>query len=400
MPTKRDVERTLENRDWEQLTIWAKEDRNVIRQLVSRIYVKDGMIFWRAVEALGVVTHALEQEEKNIAVELVRRYFWMLNEESGGTAWNSSEAIGSIIAHCPETCGHFNWMLSDLLQDDSLREGALWGFCQIALNAPHLVEPLEERIKPYLSSEAPLNRGLTALIYTLMKSSQEVFPLYRETGLKWKISETVDSSLKNDQSVIEIYQDGKLKKYHISDLWNAQTVSFWTEKVMIKDLEVELTLASSSEGLCWLGLGPAAAEEETLRTWALRWFPKMFVVRKREPNSQAIQQLQEYLKGDRKLFTIPIHPMGTPFQRKVWEELCRIPFGETRSYGELAVNVGNPNAQRAVGMANHRNPIGIVVPCHRVIGKNGSLTGYAGGIDIKQRLLELEGVFTLIEKNG
>ncbi|MDQ7093104.1 methylated-DNA--[protein]-cysteine S-methyltransferase [Desulfosporosinus sp. PR] len=398
MPTKRDVERTLENRDWEQLITWAKEDRNVVRQLVARIYVKDGIVFWRAVEALGVVTHALEQEEKNIAVELVRRYFWMLNEESGGTAWNSSEAISSIIAHCPESCGHFNWMLSDLLQDDSLREGALWGFCQIAQNAPHLVEPLEERINPYLSSKEPLLLGLAALIYTLMQSSQGVFPLYRETGPKWQVPETIAASLQNERSVIEIYQDGRFKKYPVSDLWNAPIISFWTEKVMIKDLEVEMTVASSAKGLCWLSLGPA--EETTLRTWTSRCFPKAFVLRKREPNSQALQQVQEYLKGKRKVFTIPLHSVGTPFQRKVWAELCRIPYGETRNYGELAENVGNPKAQRAVGMANHRNPLGIVVPCHRVIGKDGSLTGYAGGLNIKQRLLELEGVLGSAEKNS
>jgi AraC family transcriptional regulator, regulatory protein of adaptative response / methylated-DNA-[protein]-cysteine methyltransferase len=101
--------------------------------------------------------------------------------------------------------------------------------------------------------------------------------------------------------------------------------------------------------------------------------------------------LKEYLEGNRQQFTIPIHAKGTPFQLKVWEELRRIPYGETKSYGELAVNVGNPKGQRAVGMANHCNPIGVIVPCHRVIGKSGSLTGYAGGVDIKQRLLELEG---------
>lgn len=391
MPTKKDVERTLENRDWEQLTIWAKENKNVVRHLMARIYVKDGLVFWRAVEGLGVVSHALEQAEPNNAVELVRRYFWMLNEESGGTAWNSSEAIASLIAYSPETCGHYNWMLSGLLEDDSLRDGVLWGLVQIAQNAPHLVEPLEERIKPYLLSNDPLTRGLTALIYTLMRPFQEVLPLYRESGLKWKVSKDIDSRLTTDQSLIEIYQDGKLTKYRISDLWNAQIISFWTEKVIIKDLEVELTIASSTSGLCWLGLGPAAVEEQTLRTWVSRWFPKSFLIRKREPNRKAIEQLLDYLKGNRQQFTIPIHQMGTPFQMKVWEELRRIPYGETRSYGELAVNVGNPKGQRAVGMANHCNPIGIVVPCHRVIGKNGSLTGYAGGLDIKQRLLELEG---------
>ena len=132
MPTKKEVECVLENRDWKQLCNWAKENKNLYRQLMARIYVKDGIIFWRAVEALGVFVHFIEQKERNYALELVRRYFWMLNEESGGTAWNASEAIGSLIAHCPETCGQFNWMLSGLLEDESLWDGALWGLGQLA----------------------------------------------------------------------------------------------------------------------------------------------------------------------------------------------------------------------------------------------------------------------------
>lgn len=172
---------------------------------------------------------------------------------------------------------------------------------------------------------------------------------------------------------------------------DAQTVAFWTELITIKDLEIEVTVASTSVGLCWLGLGPSLEEEQTLQAWASRWFPKSFLVRKREPNSEAIRQLQEYLVEKRQKFTIPLHQIGTPFQLQVWEELLRIPYGETRSYGEIATKVGNLKGQRAVGMANHRNPIGVIVPCHRVIGKNGNLTGYAGGLDIKQSLLELEG---------
>ncbi|AFM39791.1 O-6-methylguanine DNA methyltransferase [Desulfosporosinus acidiphilus SJ4] len=391
MTTKRDLEHALESRDWEQLISLAKENRNVLRKLMARIYVKDGLMFWRAVEGIGVVAHALEQEDRNFAVEILRRYFWMLNEESGGTAWNSSEAIGSIIAHCPVTCGKFNWMLSGLLEDESLRDGVLWGIGQMALNAPHLVEPLDERIKPFLLSEEPLTRGLTAFIYRVMMPFQELMPLYRESGPKWKVPEDIDTRLENDKNLLEFYQDGELKKFSVSDLWKAHTISFWTKKVTIKDLETELTIASSEEGVCWLSLGSSETEEQELRTWVSRWFPKSFLTRRREPNSRAIQELKEYFEGNRRDFTIPIHSQGTPFQQKVWEELRRIPYGETRSYGELAVNLGNPKGQRAVGMANHCNPIGIIVPCHRVIGKNGSLTGYAGGLDIKQRLLELEG---------
>lgn len=390
MPTKLDVERILEKRDWKQLNIWAKENKSVYRQLMARIYVKDGLIFWRAVEALGVFAHIIEQEDRKYAVDHVRRYFWMLNEESGGTAWNASEAIGSLLAHCPNTCGHFNWMLTGLLEDESLSDGALWGLAQIALNAANLVDPLEERIRPFLQAEQPLARGLASLIYALMRISPNGFELYREEGLKWSVPIDLDTRLKNDENAIEIYQNGKLSSYQIRELWNAKTVAFWTERVTIKDLEVELTIASTSVGLCWLGLGPSNVEELNLQTWVSRWLPKSFLIRKRQPNSEAIRQLQEYLAGKGKEFTIPLHQIGTPFQLSVWEELLRIPYGETRTYGDIASKVGNPKGQRAVGMANNRNPIGIVVPCHRVIGKGGSLIGYAGGLDIKQRLLELE----------
>lgn len=391
MPTKREVEHILENRDWTQLKIWAKKNKNVYRQLMARIYVKDGLVFWRAVEALGVLAHQVEQEDPKYALELVRRYFWMLNEESGGTAWNASEAIGSLVAHSPKTCGHFNWMLSGLLEDESLYEGALWGLAQLAQVDPQLIDPLEERIRPFIESEEPLARGLAALIYALMKASQNGLGLYRAEGLKWNVPRDLDTRLRDDQTLVEIYQDGQLIKYQVQELWSAQTVAFWTERMTIKDLEVELTVASTSTGLCWLGLGPALEEEETLRAWAARWLTKYFVIQKREPNSEAICQLKEYLAEQRKEFTIPLHQIGTPFQRRVWGELLRIPYGETRSYGEIAIKVNNLKGQRAVGMANHRNPIGVMVPCHRVIGKNGNLTGYAGGLDIKQRLLELEG---------
>lgn len=107
-------------------------------------------------------------------------------------------------------------------------------------------------------------------------------------------------------------------------------------------------------------------------------------------SEMVIQQLDEYFSGERKTFTIPLSAKGTSFQHLVWDALCTIPYGETRSYGEIAKQIGNPKASRAVGMANHNNPIGIIVPCHRVIGANGTLTGYAGGLDMKQYLLELE----------
>lgn len=103
-----------------------------------------------------------------------------------------------------------------------------------------------------------------------------------------------------------------------------------------------------------------------------------------------IRQLQAYFAGKLEDFDLPLAPEGTPFQQKVWQELCRIPFGETISYGELARRIGNPKASRAVGLANGSNPIPIVIPCHRVIGASGKLTGYGGGLPIKEKLLALE----------
>jgi methylated-DNA-[protein]-cysteine S-methyltransferase len=105
---------------------------------------------------------------------------------------------------------------------------------------------------------------------------------------------------------------------------------------------------------------------------------------------QAALQLQEYFNGKRKEFQLPLAPEGTAFQQAVWKALLDIPYGQTRSYGQIAQNIGNPRASRAVGMANHNNPIGIIIPCHRVIGANGDLVGYAGGMDIKMQLLDLE----------
>lgn len=105
---------------------------------------------------------------------------------------------------------------------------------------------------------------------------------------------------------------------------------------------------------------------------------------------QAEQQLQEYFAGTRQRFDLPLDFAGTEFQRKVWAALVSIPFGETRSYKQIAEQIGHPSAMRAVGAANGRNPVSIIAPCHRVIGANGKLTGFAGGLDIKAFLLSLE----------
>ncbi|MDR2571192.1 MAG: methylated-DNA--[protein]-cysteine S-methyltransferase [Oscillospiraceae bacterium] len=105
---------------------------------------------------------------------------------------------------------------------------------------------------------------------------------------------------------------------------------------------------------------------------------------------KAALQLREYFIGKRREFDLPLKPHGTDFQRSVWNVLCDIPYGETRTYKQIAETINNPKACRAVGMANNKNPIWIIIPCHRVIGADGALTGYGGGLEMKQRLLEIE----------
>jgi methylated-DNA-[protein]-cysteine S-methyltransferase len=113
-------------------------------------------------------------------------------------------------------------------------------------------------------------------------------------------------------------------------------------------------------------------------------------VRETELLKEAERQLNRYFAGKQKEFSIPIAAAGTKFQQRVWKSLCSIPYGETRSYKEIAVLAGSPKAFRAVGMANNRNPVPIFIPCHRVIGANGKLIGYRGGLDVKEKLLNLE----------
>lgn len=107
------------------------------------------------------------------------------------------------------------------------------------------------------------------------------------------------------------------------------------------------------------------------------------------------RQLKEYFNRERREFELSLEIIGTDFQKKVWDELTKIPYGETISYGELAVRLGDKNKMRAVAAANGANPIPVIIPCHRVIGADGSLTGYGGGLDVKEKLLELEGSWTM-----
>ena len=145
--------------------------------------------------------------------------------------------------------------------------------------------------------------------------------------------------------------------------------------------------------LCWRSpLGPILLEEEEGAVTGLRFCGQE--VPAQGPVSpvlaQAAAQLAEYFAGQRQSFTVPLAPRGTPFQQEVWRALCAIPYGQTRSYGQLAAALGRPSAARAVGGACRRNPIWLMIPCHRVVGASGSLTGYAGGLERKKALLALE----------
>ena len=145
--------------------------------------------------------------------------------------------------------------------------------------------------------------------------------------------------------------------------------------------------------LCWHSpLGPIHLEEEGGAVTGLRFCGQE--VPAQGPVSpvlaQAAAQLAEYFAGQRQSFTVPLAPRGTPFQQEVWRALCAIPYGQTRSYGQLAAALGRPSAARAVGGACRRNPIWLMIPCHRVVGASGSLTGYAGGLERKKALLALE----------
>ncbi len=148
-----------------------------------------------------------------------------------------------------------------------------------------------------------------------------------------------------------------------------------------------------------VGVLTIAADDEGLRH--IRFVSERHPIRvdgdwKRDANSSVLRetrdQLLAYFAGERRQFDLPLHPVGTPFQVKVWNALAQIPFGATASYGEMARRIGEPSAVRALGAANGRNPLPIVLPCHRVIGADGSLVGFGGGLAIKQFLLEHEGL--------
>ncbi|WP_257351100.1 methylated-DNA--[protein]-cysteine S-methyltransferase [Pseudalkalibacillus decolorationis] len=150
-----------------------------------------------------------------------------------------------------------------------------------------------------------------------------------------------------------------------------------------------LYLAATKHGLCRITWPTESLD--TLETWVNKQIPNAQLIQDNNVLAEYVLQLQEYFDGKRDTFTIPLDMRGTLFQASVWQALTQIPFGQTRSYSDIAEALDNPKAVRAVGTANGANPIPIVVPCHRVIGKSSALTGFRGGLNVKESLLLLEG---------
>jgi methylated-DNA-[protein]-cysteine S-methyltransferase len=150
----------------------------------------------------------------------------------------------------------------------------------------------------------------------------------------------------------------------------------------------QLYLAATTRGLCFVGSENGGFEGLSL--WAQKKFHGCPLIEDDHKLESYADELIQYLEGQRRKFTLPLDYHGTPFQLAVWDALCEIPFGQTKVYMDIANRINNPKAVRAVGAAIGANPLLITVPCHRVIGKNGALTGYRGGLEMKRKLLELE----------
>lgn len=158
---------------------------------------------------------------------------------------------------------------------------------------------------------------------------------------------------------------------------------YWT----VADTTIgRMGVASTAKGVCKVAL---PGEEELFLSGLKQLFAD--VVESSAQSAGVVDQLREYLAGKRQEFTCPLDLRGTEFQREVWQAVRAIPYGQTRSYRDVAQAIGRPKAVRAVGAANGANPVPIIIPCHRVIGADGSLTGYGGGLALKERLLKLEG---------
>ncbi|WP_416151707.1 methylated-DNA--[protein]-cysteine S-methyltransferase [Salipaludibacillus sp. HK11] len=176
---------------------------------------------------------------------------------------------------------------------------------------------------------------------------------------------------------------------------NLDAPVYWT--MFVYD-EWKLYMAASSVGLCYLS--PQNKQIDELVGWTKRHFPNSLLIQDDDKLQRYLNEIIEFFEGKRADFTLPLDLRGTPFQQDVWYALRRIPFGHTKSYSDIAIEIQKPSSVRAVGTAIGANPILITVPCHRVIGKNGSLTGYRGGLDMKAKLLQLEKEFAILERSS
>jgi methylated-DNA-[protein]-cysteine S-methyltransferase len=173
----------------------------------------------------------------------------------------------------------------------------------------------------------------------------------------------------------------------------ASSPIYWT---LLTHEDWRIYIAATSAGLCYVGSQNQSMEE--LSNWVNIRFPASTLIQDDEILQPYRTEIIEYLQGTRKAFSVSFDFRGTPFQMAVWKELCDIPYGKTLSYSDIANQILKPNSARAVGTAIGANPILITVPCHRVIGKNGALTGYRGGMDMKTKLLQLERETALAEE--
>jgi methylated-DNA-[protein]-cysteine S-methyltransferase len=151
-----------------------------------------------------------------------------------------------------------------------------------------------------------------------------------------------------------------------------------------------LTIIGSSEGVCSLEFGELNEVIEAVRPWLRKHYLTTEVLYNQDLCNPVIKQLEEYFESSRKSFDLKMNLVGTPFQQRVWQKLIEIPYGSTFSYKQVAEMIGAPKAVRAIGNANNKNPLPILIPCHRVVGSNGALVGYGGGLEKKKILLEIE----------
>lgn len=158
-------------------------------------------------------------------------------------------------------------------------------------------------------------------------------------------------------------------------------------KVVVDDLFAMKCYYSYQFGICEIWI---CEEDKFITRVSFREPDAGYECKETRLIKEAARQIDEYLYGGRMSFNLPINPQGTAFQKSVWNALMHVHYGETRTYKQIAEDIGNPKSCRAVGLANNRNPIAIIIPCHRIIGSNGKLVGYAGGLSVKEKLLDLE----------